>query len=144
MIVILIYQGGDPCCHHRANDDVSQHCRAAGCTEVEDLDHSLVQCQANQQVGSRLLQVLQQYQPNLTTAALLRLEIDVEAEQELPLVWLTAATLLSIWDQRKTCTRVQPHLTRSQLEAKANILRETRLTNTAVMLNDLIINMFEQ
>ena len=28
---------------HRANNDVSQHCKALGCSEVDDLCHSLVQ-----------------------------------------------------------------------------------------------------
>ena len=100
---------------HRANNDVSQTCKAIGCIEVDDLGHSLVQCQANQQVGSNLLEMLRHHQPTLTTAALLRLELEVEEDLELPLVWLTAATLMSIWDQRKEASKVQPHLTRSQL-----------------------------
>ena len=103
-----------------------------------------MQCQANQQVGSKLLEVLRQHQPNLSRAALLRLELQVDEDLELPLVWLTAATLLSIWDQRKSSTRVQPHLTRSQLEAKVNILRETRLVTMVNLLKDLINTMFEQ
>ena len=96
------------------------------------------------QVGRKLLELLRLHQPNLTTAAALRLELEVDEEVELPLVWLTAATFVSIWDQRKACTRVQPHLTRAQLEAKVNILRETRLANMAILLKDLIQNMFEQ
>ena len=91
-----------------------------------------------------LMDTLRQYQPNLSTAAALRLDIEVDEELELPLVWLTAATLVSIWDQKKDRTRVQPHLTRSQLEAKVNLLRETRLSNMAILLKQLINNMFDQ
>ena len=129
---------------HRAINNVSHLCKSSGCTEEEDLSHSLVYCQANQQVGRNLLEVLRLHQPNLTTAAVLRLEIEVDEEIELPLVWLTAATFLSIFEQRKACSRVQPHLTRAQLEAKVNILRETRLANLALQLKELIKNMFEQ
>ena len=129
---------------HRANNDVSQHCKAQGCSEVDDLCHSLVQCQANQQVGNNLVKLLRLHQPSLTTAALLRLELDVDDDHELPLVWLSAATLLSIWEQKKTSNRVQPHLTRSQLEAKVNILRETRMNSMVNLLKDEINTMFEQ
>ena len=93
---------------------------------------------------SWFLDILRQYQPNLSTAAALRLDLEVDEEMELPLVWLTAATLVSIWDQNKDSTRVQPHLTRSQLEAKVNLLRETRLSNMAILLKQLINNMFDQ
>ena len=103
-----------------------------------------MQCQANQQVGSNLLEMLRHHQPTLTTAALLRLELEVEEDLELPLVWLTAATLMSIWDQRKEASKVQPHLTRSQLEAKVNILRETSLASMGSLLKDQIQLIFEQ
>ena len=88
--------------------------------------------------------MLRHHQPTLTTAALLRLELEVEEDLELPLVWLTAATLNSIWDQRKESSKVQPHLTRSQLEAKVNILRETSLASMGSLLKDQIQLMFEQ
>ena len=129
---------------HRTNNDVNPQCKATGCMEIDDLDHNLVLCPANENVGRNLLELLRQHQPTLTTPSLLRLELEVDEELELPLVWITAATLLSIWEQRKVSTRVQPHLTRSQLEAKVNILRETRLSNLAAVLKDLINNMFEQ
>ena len=58
------------------------------------------------------------HQPNLTTAAVLRLETEVDEEVELPLVWLTAAFYLSILEERKACSRVEPHLTKVQLEAR--------------------------
>jgi hypothetical protein len=90
------------------------------------------------------MDTLRQYQPNISTAAALRLELEVNEDLELPLVWLTAATLLAIWNQRQLSTRVQPHLTRSLLEAKVNILRETRLANLANTLEDMIIHMFDQ
>ena len=60
------------------------------------------------------------------------------------LVWLTAATLVSVWDQKKDSTRVQPHLTRSQLEAKVNLLRETSRLNMSILLKQLIDKMFDQ
>ena len=131
---------------HRTKNEASPLCKAPGCTvtAVDDLGHCLVECQANQGVGRNLLDTLRQYQPNLSTAEALRLELEVNEDLELPLVWLTAATLLSIWNQRQPGSRVQPHLTRSLLEAKVNILRETRLASVANTLDEMVIHMFEQ
>ena len=47
---------------HRAKKEANPRCKAAGCTsgEVEDLQHSLVECQANQLVGKKLMETLGQ------------------------------------------------------------------------------------
>ena len=68
-------------------------CEAAGCTEVEDLGHCLVLCPANQDVGPSLVELLRQHHAGLTTAAALRLEMQVEEHLELPLALVTAGTL---------------------------------------------------
>ena len=130
---------------HRANKVVNAFCKAPGCsgTEVDTLAHNLVECQANLEVGENLMNVVRQYQPNLSLDAALRLEVDVDDELELPLVWLCAATLLSIWDQRNANLRVQPYLTRAELEAKVNLLRETRMSSNVNVLKQLITSMFE-
>ena len=128
---------------HRTKTDVNPVCKAAGCTEVEDLGHCLVICPANQDVGTSLVELLRQHHAGLTTAAALRLEMQVEEHLELPMVWVTAGTLLSIWEQRKISNKVQPHLTRANLEAKINTLRETRMASLASLLDELITSMFE-
>ena len=131
---------------HRAKKEANPRCKAPGCTsgDVGDLQHSLVQCEANQLVGKKLMETLSQYQPTISTEAALRLEFSVEDDLELPLVWITAATLLSIWEQRKVGSKVQPYLTRAQLEAKVNILRDTRLSKITSFLDNMIKNMFEK
>ena len=129
---------------HRTGNAANPLCKAAGCSENDDLGHSLFISEANQHVGTNLLGLLRQYQPNISLEAALRLELNVEEEIELPLVWISAATLLCVWEQRKISIRVVPHVTRSQLEAKVNILRQTRLANFTGWLEDSINYMFEQ
>ena len=126
----------------RTNNGVNNICKVPGCNEVDDLCHSLVLCESNQQIGSNLMELLRHHQPSLSNSAALRLELEVDEEVELPLVWIMAATLVSIWDQKKTKNRVIPHLTRSELEAKINILRETRLASMVNTLEEMIIRMF--
>ena len=105
-----------------------------GC--VENLEHALIQCQANNGVGMALMQTLRLTIPTLTPAEALRLELNVSAEEELPLVWLLAATLLSIWEQRQTSQKVQPYLVRANLEAKVNLLRKTSYLNCSTILSE--------
>ena len=129
----------------RTNPANSPNCTALGCRNdcVENLEHALIQCQANNGVGTALLLTLRQTIPALTAEAALRLELNVSAEQELPHVWLLSASLLSIWEQRQSSRRVQPYLVRAELEAKVNLIRKASYQNCATLLNDKIQYMFE-
>jgi hypothetical protein len=60
----------------------------------------------------------------------------VSAEEELLLVWLLAATLFSIWEQRQTSQKGQPNLVRANLEAKVNFLRKTSYLNCPKILSE--------
>ena len=127
----------------RTNPASSPTCTALGCGSgcVKNLEHALTQCQANNGVGMALMQTLTV--PTLTPAEALRLEINVSAEEELPLVWLLAATLLSIWEQRKTSQKVHPYLVRANLEAKVNLLRNTSYLNCSTILSEKIQFLFD-
>ena len=76
----------------------------------------LFQCQANKNFGKALLLALRLSHPALTIESAIKLELDVTDEEELPLVWLLAASLLSIWEQRQSSNRVQPYLVSAQLD----------------------------
>ena len=129
----------------RTNPASSPICTALGCGAgcVEKLEHALIQCQANNGVGMALMQTLRLTIPTLTPAEALRLELNVSAEEELPLVWLLAATLLSIWEQRQTSQKVQPYLVRANLEAKVNLLRKTSYLNCSTILSEKIQFLFD-
>ena len=98
---------------------------------------------ANNNVGKAIMHTLRLHHSNLAVEAALRLEISVEEEEELPLIWLLSATLLSIWEQRQLHLKVQPYLVRAQLEAKVNLLRETRHENCSTILDLKIQFMFD-
>ena len=96
----------------------------------------------NTGVGQRVVRCLQSYNPNIDVKAVLRLEINVDEGLELPLVWLVATTFSSLWKLRVDNTRTTLFEIRSQLEAKINLLRETRFSNTATILEELVSNYF--
>ena len=80
--------------------------------------------------------------PGLQAEAALRLEWKVDEDVELPVVWLTACTLRTIWNLRQSNTKVRKYLVRSQLEAEINLLRETRFIEAVERIEELAVNLF--
>ena len=89
----------------------------------------------------KLVECLQDVQPDLLPDAVLRLELRVEKELELPLVWLLSSMLRIIWNLRQSNTRVRHYLVRSQLEAEINLLRETRYKNIVPTIVEIAGNL---
>ena len=89
----------------------------------ETLDHALFSCTGNYSLPQLLLTLLGSYIQNVTPERILTLDLDIESHMELPLVWIIASTLSSIWLQRQE-GKVCPARTRAQLEAKCRLLRE--------------------
>ena len=127
----------------RISPRTSSTCTLPGCVNIhDDLPHALVFCQGNDGVGIKVIECVRGYHPNLDVEAALRLEIDVSEEMELPLVWLLSTVFQAIWKCRATRTNITLFDIRSKLEAKINLLRETRFSNTSVILDQLVINYF--
>ena len=73
---------------------------------------------------------------------MLRLELPVEEDMELPVVWLLATVLRTLWNLKQSSTKVRQYLIRSQLEADINLLRETRYHNAVSRIEGLAANLF--
>ena len=127
----------------RTKPRTSPTCPMPGCQEaVEDRGHALVLCGGNNDVGQRMMRCLRDYVPNMEVGAALRLEINVEEDLELPLVWLMASVFLSVWKLRVDKSRIQLYQVRAQLEANINLLRETRFSDKAIILDQLVASYF--
>ena len=72
----------------RTKPNQSSICKMQECNanQEEDLDHALIQCEANSCVGTGLLDCLDTIVPGLQAEALLRLELPVDEDLELPVV----------------------------------------------------------
>ena len=125
---------------NRTSKAASPTCKAQGCTgdQEEDLIHALVDCKTNNGVGLSLLNALKQHMPQLSSASLLRLEFDTTEEMELPVTWISAAILMKIWEMRISSNMVKPFMIRAKLEAKINLMRETRHSNISNSLINLL------
>ena len=93
-------------------------------------------------VGKRVMRCLESVVPSIEVEAVLRLELGVEEDLELPVVWMISTVFSAIWKLRTDKSRVQLYKIRAQLEAKVNLLRETRFTNSAIVLDEFVVNFF--
>ena len=127
----------------RTSARASPACPMRGCEHVcEDLAHAIVLCEGNDGVGHRMMSCVREFAPRVGIESALRMDFDVEDDIELPLVWLIATVSLEIWKLRVDKSRVQLYDVRSQLEAKINLLRETRFTSSTILLDQFVANYF--
>ena len=89
-----------------------------------------------------MIKCLQDHIPSIDLMSALSLEIQADEEMELPLVWLLSTVFLSIWTLRISKSKVQLYEVRAQLEAKVNLLRETRFKTSASLLDLLVAKYF--
>ena len=89
-------------------------------------------------VGQSLLGAVRQHDPSVSQAGLLRLEFESEEAMEYPIVWVTAQTLLYIWGERLAGRVGDLIVTRTLLEARVNLLRETRFSNSHASIKEIL------
>ena len=128
---------------HRLGSSPSALCKQ--CNQVSGtLKHELIESPQNDHVGGKLLSCLQLHMPGLTADNLLRLEFsNLDVDMELPCTIITAVTLGYIWKERLTSSRIRSYQVRSEIEQSINLLRTTRLANTATSINTLVSQMFQ-
>ena len=111
--------------------------------DTGSLQHELLDCNLNENIGQLLLTTLQTHIPSLTAASLLHLEFtNLEEKMHLPATLLTAVTLSCIWKERTTSSKVRAYQVRSELEQTINLLRTTRLANASEDLQTMLGQMF--
>ena len=116
-------------------------CKYCPTPTVADLQHCFFGCIKTELVGRSLLAAVRQHDSSVTAAGLLRLEFQDDGDKEMPLIWVAAQTLLYLWTSRVSGRVVDLYVTRSILETKVNLLRETRFTNHQILINEIIDEM---
>ena len=76
--------------------------------------------------------------PCVSAAGLLKLEFQVEESREMPVVWLLAQTFLYMWGVRNNENNVELIKTRSVLESKINLLRETQFFSEYQLISEIV------
>ena len=116
----------------------SPNCTLCQLEQICNLAHALFSCSHNSEVGSWLLRVLGHHLPNLVPQQVILLDLNLDEDLRLPIVWLIAKTLNIIFTcrmEKKACTLFN---TRANLEASVMLLRKTRYSSAAETLQTLI------
>ena len=119
----------------------SEYCRQCPTPTPANLEHCFFNCVSTNNVGRSLLQAIRLHDPAVTPAGLLRLEFTAEEANEMPIVWVTAQTLLYMWGVRQNGRIVDLFTTRTVLETKINLLRETRFRNEHACIKEIVEQM---
>ena len=116
----------------------SELCKLCPAQTVADLSHCLFQCVSTQEVGDWLLSLVRQHDPSTTASNLIKLDFQADESYEMPLVWITAQTLLYLWGVRLSGKVANLIITRAKLESKISLLRETRYHNEYILMQEII------
>ena len=65
----------------------------------------------------------------------------VDEVMEMPIVWVTAQTLMNIWKNRLAWNMLDLHVTRTLLETRVNLLRETRFSSNQTLIQEIVDKM---
>jgi hypothetical protein len=96
---------------------------------TETLQHALLFCSYNNGAGQSLLAVVQGQLQDVTPAALLRIELlNIQEDDQLSFVTFISTVLMEIWNKRFNKARIRLYDIRATLEARCQLLRETRFS----------------
>ena len=114
------------------------HCKICPVQVKADLLHCLFQCRSTRETGNWLLSIIRHHDQSVTASKLLKLSFSCSDSAEMPLVWITAQTLLYMWGVRAAGKIVSLANTRAVLESKISLLRETRYSNEQTLMTEYI------
>ena len=109
---------------HRMGSTQSAVCKMPGCAQEGTLQHELINCSKNDEMGTKLVSCLQHYVPGLQPADVLRLDHgDIPEDLSLPLTLLTAIILNHIWKERDQLFSIRKYKVRAELEQYVTLLQ---------------------
>ena len=116
---------------------ISEVCTHCDLNVAGDTAHSLVLCPYNGGAGLFVLNQLHKVLPQLQPHQVVKLDLHVEQDLQLPLTFLISSVLLDVWECRRQKKPCHLHTIRAALEAGVNILRKSRHSKAALKLADL-------
>ena len=105
---------------------------------TDSLQHALLQCPSNDSTNSFLLETIRRELPGVQHEQIVLLDLHLQPDQELPVIYFIACVLSQIWECRKNKKPSNPVSVRANLEASIQILRKNRHNQSAIKLNEML------
>ena len=109
---------------------------------IETLHHTFFTCPANMGVSASLVTCLSPYLPLVTPQSIITLNFDAEPSLDFPITWIIASFLSSLWTIRTEKKPVRLYKIRSDLEASCRILSESKYSNDALLIKQILSSLF--
>ena len=121
------------------NQNSSPNCQLCQEETREDQHYTFFNCSFNANAGAALLSGLSHLVPGITCHQILLLDFNIgDSDDERPAVWLIGNFLSLLWTCRVAKKAVRLFVIRSDLEARASLLSETRFNNCGMRIRNLI------
>ena len=109
---------------------------------MEDIDHALVYCEANGDAGHALLALVSQYTeadviPSVTDVLTFNF-VGTSDSHTFSLVWFLGKAFHAMWIRRTEKKKIAKTELCAEIEAQMKIMDKTNLTNSKVILRDLL------
>ena len=105
---------------------------------VKLIPKNIFSCNLSRDSGQWLISVLLPYDPSVTSDKLCRLEFENLDDTEMPVVWVAAHAMAFTWQSRMKDVKTDPLMTRTFLETRISLLRETRHKHYAQQINLIV------
>ena len=117
------------------NENTCEFCNTGA---TDNLQHALLKCPSNSSTNSFLLKAIISELPDVQTEQVLLLDLHLQPDQELPVIYLIACVLSQIWECRKNKKLSNLTHIRANLEASIQILRKSRHYQAAIKLDEML------
>ena len=123
---------------HRLKQKENPTCTFCSLGVTEDLAHALVACSHNTDVNNWIIEFSHKVVPNCTVEDIIHLNFELPKPLLFPLVWSLAHTLSLVWQLRTSKKTISLFRVRSEIEARINTLRKSRLADLVSPIKELL------
>ena len=126
----------------RINQATSNACKAPGCSEdqTEDLAHALYYCNGNNGIGSRCIDAVKTFIPNISIDRALLLQFEVERSMELAIICFLAIAWMNIWRSRVDGKRPKLSSVKSEMESQILLWRTAHSYDNDILFLELLVD----
>ena len=127
---------------HEISPSSSAACSLCTLSCPETIHHALIECPFNDDVARSLIKVVKNVFADVSTNDILLFAFpDVCEDQEFEMMFLVSAFLLEIWSRRTKKEKLNIYEIRTTIEAKCNLLRETRFKQSMEQVREMLKNL---
>ena len=123
---------------HRLKQKENPTCTFCSLGVTEDLAHALVACSHNTDVNNWIIEFSHKVVPNCTVEDIIHLNFELPKPLLFPLVWSLAHILSLVWQLRTSKKTISLFRVRSEIEARINTLRKSRLADLVSPIKELL------